>query len=125
MNSLPDVVCKAFAEREGVVILTTVDAAGVPNSIYAGSVREPGNGTIVIADNYFHKTRANIHAGSLGSLLFITKERKAYQLKGHFSYHTSGPLFADMKSWNKPEYPGVAAAVLHVDEIYSGAERIA
>ncbi len=105
-------------------MLATVDAAGVPNAIYASSVREYGDDTGVIADNYFKKTRANILAGSRGSLVFITKERKSYQLKGRFEYLTSGPIFDAMKQWNPAKHPGVAAAALRVEQVYCGGEQL-
>jgi predicted pyridoxine 5'-phosphate oxidase superfamily flavin-nucleotide-binding protein len=124
MNNLLESVRTAWAEREGPAVLATTDAAGLPNAIYVGSLRQPGDGTVVIADNYFHKTRANILAGSRGALLFITKQQKAYQLKGRFEYHKSGPIFDDMKRWNPTKHPGVAAAALRVEEIYSGSERL-
>lgn len=124
MTSLPERILSAWANRDGYAVLTTVDSSGTPNSIYVGAMREAGNGTVIVADNYFHKTRANIHGGSRGSLLFLTKEKKAYQLKGTFEYHTSGPVFDDMKQWNPPQHPGVAAAVLKVEDIYCGAERV-
>lgn len=124
MSQIPEAVLAAWSDREGPIILTTVDGDGQPNAIYAGSVRLSGDDTLVVADNYFHKTRANILAGSKGSLLFITKEFKAYQIKGHYSYHTEGPVFDDMKTWNPDKYPGIAAAALSVEEIYCGAERL-
>jgi hypothetical protein len=80
--------------------------------------------TVLIADNYFDKTRKNIDAGSSSSFLFITKEGKAYQLKGAVEYHTEGELFDDMKSWNSPKHPGAGAAALKIQEIYSGAEKL-
>jgi hypothetical protein len=46
-------------------------------------------------------------------------------LKGRFEYVTAGPVFEEMKRWNPPRHPGVAAAVLHVEEVYNGAERLA
>ena len=53
-------------------MLTTVDGAGVPNAIYATCVSRFDEETLVVADNYFNKTRKNILSGSKGSLLFIT-----------------------------------------------------
>jgi hypothetical protein len=35
MKVLPEEVIKAWDEKSGPVILTTVDASGIPNSIYA------------------------------------------------------------------------------------------
>ncbi len=124
MALLPTVVQDAFKEREGPVILATVDPSGIPNLIYATCVSLFSGDTLVIADNYFSKTRANILADSKGALLFITKEGKAYQLKGRLEYHRDGELFEDMKTWNPPEHPGHAAVELKVEEVYTGAERL-
>ncbi len=125
MIAIPDSVRAAWVDHDGPVVLTTVDSAGIPNSIYATCVREYDSGTIVVADNYFKKTRANILAGSRGALLFITKAGKSYQLKGRIEYHTSGPIFDVMKSWNSPKHPGVAAAALKVDQVFSGGDQLA
>ena len=124
MKAFPEAVQTAWANREGPIVLATVDATGIPNAIYATCVQMHGEDAVVVADNYFHKTRANIAAGSKGSLLFITKEGKSYQLKGRFEYYTSGPIFAAMKQWNPVRLPGVAAAALRVENIYSGGEQI-
>ena len=104
--------------------MTTVDDAGVPNSVYVTCVGRFGEDRIIIADNYFDKTRRNILAGSKGSLLFITSGDKAFQIKGTIEYHTSGEVFEDMKKWNPAKHPGHAAAALRAEEIYSGAERL-
>ena len=124
MKAFPAAVPAAWANREGPIVLATVDAAGIPNAIYANCAQPWGDDTIVIADNYFHKTRANIRAGSEGALLFLTREKISYQLKGRFEYHTSGPIFDAMKRWNPVQHPGVAAAALRVEHIYRGAEQL-
>ena len=77
-----------------------------------------------MADNYFCKTRANIQRGTQGAVLFLTKERKAYQIKGPLTYHTQGEVFKNMQSWHDPKYPGVAATLLRIEEVYSGAEQL-
>ena len=81
MTLLPDIVSQAWEQREGPIVLTTVDREGTPNAIYATCVSKFGEDTLVVADNFFNKTRANILAGSKASLLFITKEGKSYQVK--------------------------------------------
>ena len=122
---IPEVVKKAWGRREGPAILATVDGTGVPNIIYVGAVGLYGDERLVIADNYFDKTRRNIKAGSKGAVLFMTSDKKAYQLKGSLEYHSAGPVFDDMKKWNPPQHPGHAAAALVVVEVYSGAQRVA
>lgn len=124
MSIMPELVCKAWENRKGAVIFTTVDAAGMPNAVYATCVSKFDDETIVIADNYFDKTRKNIFAGSKSSLLFITNDDKAFQLKGSIEYHKEGPIFDDMKKWNPEKHPGHAAAALKVEEVYSGAEKL-
>jgi predicted pyridoxine 5'-phosphate oxidase superfamily flavin-nucleotide-binding protein len=117
-------VIQAWESRDGPAVLATVDAARTPNAIYVGEIRHlPGEG-FVVADNYFHKTRSNIANGTRGSILFLTKERKSFQVKGPLTYHTKGPIFEYMQSWHDPKYPGVAATLLRVEEAYSGAERL-
>lgn len=124
MTKLPEIVSKAWENREGPIVLTTVDTEGNPNAIYATCVRKFSEDTLVVADNFFNKTRGNILAGSKGSLLFITKEGKSYQVKGSIEYHTQGLLFDTMKSWNPDSLPGHAAAALKVEHVYSGGEQL-
>lgn len=123
MAALPEIVSKAWDERKGPIILTTVDTAGKPNSIYASCVKKFSEDKLVVADNFFDKTRSNIQVGGRGSLLFITDEGKAYQVKGAIDYLKSGEIFDDMKGWNG-DRPGHAAAVVNVEEVFNGAEKL-
>ena len=124
MAALPEEVSKAWEDREGPIILSTVNGDGIPNSIYATCVSKFSEDTIVVANNYFSKTLENILAGSKGSILFITKEGKSYQIKGSIEYHKEGNIFDDMKKWNPKEHPGHAVVAIKPEEIYSGAEKI-
>jgi hypothetical protein len=124
MSELPEDVSKAWDDRKGPVVFATVDKNGVPNAIYATCVRKFNEETIVIADNYFDKTRRNIFAGSKGSVLFITNEGKAFQVKGAIDYQKEGSIFEDMKKWNPTKHPGHAATVLKVEEVYSGSKKL-
>jgi len=122
---IPEEVCKAWDERDGAVVFTTVDSEGRPNSIYATCVGRFSDDMLVVADNYFDKTRKNIGSGSYGSILFITRDGNSYQAKGTIEYHEEGELFDFMKSWNPEKHPGHAAAVLKVEEVYSGSRKLA
>lgn len=77
-----------------------------------------------MADNYFNKTRSNIQSGSRAAVLFITKEKKSYQAKGKIEYFTDGPIYEDMRQWVDQKKPRIAAAVLRIDELYSGAQKL-
>ena len=124
MAALPQSVSKAWDDRKGPVILATVNEDGVPNIIYATCVGKFSEDTIVVADNYFSKTRQNISSNGKASLLFMTNDGKAYQIKGSIARHEHGDIFDDMKTWNPPKHPGHAAAALTVEEVYTGAEKL-
>jgi len=124
MALLPEEVSKAWENRKGPIILTTVSKGGTPNSIYATCVSKYSEDTLVVANNYFSKTLKNIEAGSSGSILFITPDNKSYQVKGRIEYHTDGPLFEDMKKWNPEKHPGHAATALKVEAVFKGAEQL-
>lgn len=122
---LPDIVSQGWEDREGPVVLTTVDSNGIPNSIYASCAAKIAKDRIVVADNKMHKTQLNILGGSPVSVLFLTKEKKSFQLKGSASYRTDGDVYDDMKNgWLDKKYPGRAAVVIDVEEVYSGADKL-
>jgi predicted pyridoxine 5'-phosphate oxidase superfamily flavin-nucleotide-binding protein len=97
MAALPEKVSQAWEDREGPIILSTVNEDGIPNAIYATCVSKFKERTIVIANNYVYKTLENIQAGSKGTILFLTKEGKTFQIKGSVAYHTEGDIYDDMK----------------------------
>jgi predicted pyridoxine 5'-phosphate oxidase superfamily flavin-nucleotide-binding protein len=117
-------VTDAWNDHEGPSVLVTVDGDNKPNAIYVGEIWWDPTLGFIVADNYFSKTRANIKNKTMGAILFITKDRKSFQVKGPITYHTQGPVFETMKSHHDPKLPGVAAVLLRVEEAYSGAEKL-
>jgi len=125
MITIPESIKQAWNNKQDAVVLTTVSGTGVPNSIYATQVALYGDNKVLIANNKFKKTLENIEVCKEATLLFITKEIKSYQLKGNVSYKTEGDEFYDMKKWNRADLPGFGVAIIEVNEIFSGAEKIA
>ena len=124
MKKMSEEVSKAWGNRKGPLVLTTVNNKSIPNSIYATCVSKYDESTVVVADNYFDKTRKNIFSGSMGTILFITDEDKSYQIKGPVKYYTDGDIFDDMKKWNPKKHAGHAAAALEIEEVYSGSKKL-
>jgi len=124
MATLPKDAREALEDHNGPAIFGTVSPEGLPNIIYVGNVGVFGEDRLVVADNYFDKTRKNVLNGGKGSILFRGKEGKAYQVKGTLEYHKDGEIFDHMKTWNPPKLPGHAAAALRIEEVYSGAEKL-
>ena len=73
MVALSKKLIKEWEHRDGPAIFTTVNDDGVPNAIYVSCVSLFDDETLVVADNHFYKTRANILSGCKVSLLFRTK----------------------------------------------------
>jgi uncharacterized protein len=115
----------AWDIRKKEVVFTTVDKEGIPNSVYVAIVFLYDKNTIVIADNKFDKTNQNIASGSTASILFITDEYSAYQIKGSIKCYTDGPIYDAMKKVNKEGYPGHKAVAINIEEVYKGAEKLA
>lgn len=124
MAVIPEIVLKSWEKRVGPPVFSTADLSGIPNSVYANSVWMYDSDTIIIADNYFDKTRKNILNGSNGCLLFITDEKKSFQIKGMLEYHKTGAIYDDMKKRNPSKLPGHAAVALKVTEVFSGSEKL-
>jgi predicted pyridoxine 5'-phosphate oxidase superfamily flavin-nucleotide-binding protein len=123
-KQLPEEVLAAWKEREGPVVLVTVDGEQTPNAIYASIAHLMSDGRLAVADNYFDKTKANIDARTKASLLFITKNRKSYQVKGTIDYHTGGPLYEEMLAWADPKHPRKGVAILNMQKAYRGRDII-
>jgi hypothetical protein len=124
MAKLNEKILKEWENRQGPIVFTTVNEAGVPNSIYATCVNNYNDEFLVVADNYFDKTKNNLMVNQEASILFYTKDDNAYQVKGTVEYLKSGAIFEDMKKWNPEKHPGNAAAALKVREVYSGSEKV-
>ncbi len=124
MTAIPKEVREAWDAKEVPAVLTTISKEGIPNTIYATCVSLFGENKILIANNKFQKTYENIMGCDKATFLFITREKKAYQLKGAITYKTEGAEFDDMKKWNRPDLAGKGVAIINVQEIYSGAKKI-
>lgn len=124
MAQLPEVVATALQNIEGAAVFTTVSENGIPNAVYVMPFKTIDGNKVIIVDNYFGKTRTNILNATQGSLLFITKDMSAYQIKGTLEYQTSGDIYEEMRQAVDPKHPRVAIVILNVEEVYSGTQKL-
>ena len=117
-------IVEEWEKHQGPVVFTTVNKEGVPNSIYMTFAALYDENIVLLADNFLSKTKENLSSGKKGSVLFITSEKKAYQLKGVLSYYKDGKYFDNMKKWNREDLPGHGVVALKIEEIYSGAKKL-
>ena len=124
MKDIPKEFDIAWDEREPNAVLTTIDANGIPNSVWVLCLHRLNKRKIQIANNSLNKTLANIKTNPYGALLFLASDRRAYQVKGNLEYHTDGEIFQNIREWLDPKYPGHGVAALTIEEIYFGAEKV-
>jgi len=125
VTKLPEEVIRAWEDREGPIILTTVNNEGVPNAIYASCVSMYDDEILIVADNYFNKTKENILNECKAAVLFMNKDQESFQIKGDIGYFIEGKYYEDMKGWNPSRHPGHAAAVISIKKVFSGSKQLA
>lgn len=103
--------------------VATASKAGVPNVAPIAFVILVSDDTIWLADNYMHKTLANVRENPhLALYLWEPESRKCYQIKGDVEVKTSGADYEKMRAMvkaKKDEYPAKSLLVVKVTEIFS------
>ena len=118
MGKLPELVERAWEEREGFCVFSTADSSGIPNSIYVAYAYKFNDEIFLIADIALEKTRANVLENNKGSLLFLTVDYESFQIKGSLEYQKSGEYFDKLVEWIDNEVPLEGAVILNVESIF-------
>ena len=63
---------------------------------------------------------------SNGKIAFVVRdeEKGSFQIKGTAERLTEGEMFDEVQKWVPDNLPRVAVVIMHVEEIYNGAECI-
>jgi len=118
---------KELFEKVPTVILATSTGDGAPNAVPVGSKKIIDDETILISNQFFNKTLANLKANPKVAVTFW-EGFEGYQLKGSIVIETSGRRFEETAKWiedlgNKIGFPltSKGAVILKIDEIYGVA----
>jgi len=123
MAQLPDVVKKAITKQD-IFPVATSNQNCIPNVVYIKYLKLVDNDTILIADNYLKKTRDNILSNGKITFAVRDEEKGSFQIKGTAERLTEGAMFDEVRKWVPDKLPRVAAVIMHIEEIYNGAEQI-
>jgi len=128
MAKLPANVIETIGKLQATPIATATPD-GVPNLVYIGCFRVLDEETIEIADNKFFKTRHNLEANPVLAITVWDPEGGAcFQIKGSAELVTDSTIFEECTNWVETKTSGrispKAAVLLHVEEVYAGAERL-
>jgi predicted pyridoxine 5'-phosphate oxidase superfamily flavin-nucleotide-binding protein len=81
-----------------IAVFSTSDTDGVPNAVPVGAKKIMDDETVLISDQFFNKTLANMQENPKASLTYW-RGHEGYQLKGSVTFETSGPLFEETSEW--------------------------
>jgi predicted pyridoxine 5'-phosphate oxidase superfamily flavin-nucleotide-binding protein len=109
--------------------VATASKSGVPNVAPIAFVMLVSDDTIWLADNYMHKTLANVKENPhIAIYLWEPDSRQCFQIKGKVEVKTSGPDYEKMKATvkaKKDTYPAKSLLVMKITDVFScvpGAE---
>lgn len=118
--NIPKEVKEVLEESDLVRIGSCSD--GIPNVNIVYYYKVIDEGKILLADNFFNKTRENIEKNpKIAISLKAPDESVAYELKGSVKVYTEGPIFDEMREWvlsEEKDMPAKAAVVMTVDNVY-------
>lgn len=114
-------------DKVPTVVLSTVSEDGTPNAVPVGAKKIIDDVTILMSDQFFNKTLANMKANPRVAVTFW-EDSEGYQLKGSVTIETSGQRFEDTARWiyersKELGFPvkSKGAVILQIEEIYGVA----
>ena len=106
------------------VLLATATNDGTPNAVPVGAKKIIDADTILISDQFFGKTIANMKANPKVSVTYW-EGHEGYQIKGTVTIETSGARYEETAAWiadlgNRAGMPlkSKGAVILKIDEIF-------
>lgn len=103
--------------------VATATTDGVPNVVPIGNIKPLDDKTVIIADSYMIKTRANLEANPKVSFVVQDVAKYPFQFKGSVKIYDSGEYYDKVVEWVKEESPLApspkAAIVIEVEEVFS------
>jgi len=118
---------KELFDKVPTVVLSTVSEDGTPNAVPVGSKKIIDDETILMSDQFFNKTLANMKANPRVGVTFWDGY-EGYQFKGIVTIETTGQRFEDTARWieelsTKAGFPlnSKGAVILQIEEIYAVA----
>ena len=95
-----------------------------PNVVYISYLKVVDDQTVLIADNYLHKTRDNLLTNGKITFVVHDENKDSFQVEGCTKGLLEGALLDEIQTCVPEILPRVAAVIMHVEEIYNGAEWI-
>jgi uncharacterized protein len=109
--------------KGSIAYVATATANGVPNVVPIGFIKPLDNKTVLIADSYMVKSRANLEANPKIAFVVHEAAKYPYQFKGSVEIFESGEYYDQVVEWVKETNPLApkpkAAILIAIEEVYS------
>ena len=119
MVKLTNEIKEALAATK-TAYFATAAKDGTPNAVPIGAFKVLDDETMLISNQYFNKTLANMKENPKVALTFWG-EKGGFQIKGTVTIHTSGQIFTDDVAWVKSLKPTLvpkSAIVMKITGVY-------
>ena len=103
-----------------IVFFATASNKGAPNAVPIGAFKLLDDETMLISDQYFNKTLANLQENPQAAISFWG-EKGGVQIKGTVTIHTSGEIFTKDVAWVKELKPNLvpkSAIVMKITGVF-------
>jgi predicted pyridoxine 5'-phosphate oxidase superfamily flavin-nucleotide-binding protein len=112
-------------EKVPSAVFATAGLDGQPNAIPVGAKKVLDEDTVLISDQFFNKTRANLEINPRVSITFWDGY-EGYQIKGFATIETKGECFEETARWiedlgNKAGFPlkSKGAVIVKIEAVYA------
>jgi hypothetical protein len=119
MVKLTNEIKEALAATK-TAYFATAAKDGTPNAVPIGAFKVLDDETMLISNQYFNKTLANMKENPKVALTFWG-EKGGFQIKGTVTIHTSGQIFTDDVAWVKSLKPTLvpkSAIIMKITGVY-------
>lgn len=113
---------KETFSRNKLFPVATASKKGIPNVAPIGFVELIDEETLWLADNFMHKTLANVKENPhVAIYIYDSDVKKCFQIKGSVEIKTAGPDYEKMKEMvhkKKPGLPAKSLLVMKITEVF-------
>jgi predicted pyridoxine 5'-phosphate oxidase superfamily flavin-nucleotide-binding protein len=116
---------KEMFQKQQDVVLATASKEGIPNVVIVRAKKIIDAETILISDQYFDKTLANMKENPRAAVT-VWEKTEGYQIKGTVTIETSGPRFEETARWIEDlgkkfnvSLKSKGAVILKITDIYT------
>lgn len=111
---------KESLQATKLAFLATASKSGIPNVVPIAAFKVRDKETLLISDQYFNKTLANLKENKEIALSWWA-EKGGFQIKGTVTLHTNDEVFRENLAWMKeswPKFSPKSAVLVKITDMY-------